>query len=110
VCVISSFADFGEWYTAMPDLSRLIAQKVETKRTKRRNQISGSVKQQRDALRMFRMHGKVERPLLFNPGDAKRQRAAFCLRPRRAASAPGSGCLFRRHESSASASTLGLNP
>src|SRR5271163_3437018 len=39
---------------------------------------------------MFRLHGKVERSLLFNPGDAQRQRTAFGLRPRRSLRACGS--------------------
>ncbi len=65
----------------MPNPARLVTEIVKTVRQQRVYEIRGSVKQQCHAFRMLRVNGKVERLLLFNPGDAQRQWTAFGLLP-----------------------------
>src|SRR5260370_10557380 len=81
-----SLTNLGEWDPAVPDSTRLVAQKIEAKRQERTHQIAGRIKQQSDTFRAFRVNRKVERLLLFDPGHTKRQWTSLGLRPSRALS------------------------
>jgi hypothetical protein len=68
----------------MPNPSCLILQKIEAIRQQGIDQVRLGAEQKCDAFRMYSVNREVERLFLFNPGDAKRQWAAFGLLPRRA--------------------------
>src|SRR5580658_4318660 len=66
---------------AMPDMARLVRQKVETVDEGRNNQFRRSVEQQRHAFSVLSTNREIVGLLLFNPSGAQWQRAALALLP-----------------------------
>src|SRR5580704_7757783 len=83
VCVIASLSNLCDWDAAVPNPPRLVVQIIQLKPQKRIHQIGWRIKQQSDALRMFRVNGKIERLLRFDPADTKREWVALGLVPSR---------------------------
>src|ERR1700691_5150635 len=81
VCVIAGLGNLCDWDAAVPNSPRLVVQKIKLKPQKRIHKTGRRIEQQSDALRMFRVNGKVERLLLFDPLDAKWQWVALSLVP-----------------------------
>src|SRR5580692_2482425 len=81
VCVIASLTNLCDWDAAVPNPPRLVVQKIQLKPQKRIHQIGWGIEQQSDAIRMFRVNGKIEGLLLFDPLDAKWQWATLGFLP-----------------------------
>src|SRR5271167_3526726 len=73
VSIITSTAHFIEVTSTVPDSSRLIADEIEWECEHRICQFVGGIEQQSDALRVLRIHCKIKRLLLFDPGCAEWQ-------------------------------------
>src|SRR6202042_3578360 len=91
-------SDLCDGDTAVPNPSRLVVQKIQLESQKRIYQVGWRIKQQTNALRMFRLNGKVERLFFFYPVNAEWQWLALSLLPSGSFHRPdcdGVGC-FRR--------------
>src|ERR1700691_6089194 len=79
--VIASLSNLCDWDAAVPNLPGLVVQEIQLNPQKRIHQIGWRIEQQSDALRMFRVNGKIEGLLLLDPVDAKWQWVALSLLP-----------------------------